>query len=164
MDPLLWRNIRAQQHWSGNLFLVNSVSVDQVGLSEQQLPLMGTSLQFRRHWKAPQLESPPPEVHWPHWECFPRLADRWRLDRGSPLKLLPNPSEPLHLVNTTLDVSHQKWGGLTLRANSPLTHLCGKPGCKPRNFLILGEFTNNYAHPVHEVFQHGAGYLRLPSP
>ena len=41
---------------------------------------------------------------------LPKLADRWGLDRGSPLRLLPNPSRSLHLAKTYLDASHQKWG------------------------------------------------------
>ena len=41
---------------------------------------------------------------------LPKLADRWGLDQGSPLRLLPNPSRSLHLAKTYLDASHHIWG------------------------------------------------------
>ena len=135
-----------------------------MGASKQRLPPIGPFLQFRRYLEAPQLGSPPLEMHRPHWGHLSRSVDHWGHDQRSPLNyctvllslfIWRRPPRPFPIKSK---------GGLTLRACRSLTHPYSKPASKARHFLLLGGLTGNYAYLVHKDFQPGASYLHLSGP
>ena len=153
MDPLLQLNIRAQHH-----------------PIRQPIP---ARLNVCRPMREHRSSGYPDRASSPISSMFEGHPTRIPSSRGA-LASLGAPSKTSWSLGArsgefTKIIALSLWdsssrGGLTLRAHIPLTHPCGKPDDKARNFLLLNELTGNYACPVHEVFQPGADYLHLSSP